>query len=120
MEVKKTGLTEPIFKKNPPGEKVGNLVRVRVLKRVLSNNFMVEIRGKDYVAHLEHNIMSRLFLARVSKTAPRLELQFIKSLDGEKGQLGTGISPLVKQRSQLCELPRIIDEGNDLQVMPRQ
>ena len=93
MEIKKSELTAPVTRSLTRDVKVGQLLRVRVLKNLGKGNFQVEFKGKTHNAILDRNISSRLFMAKVMKVSPGLELKYIKKL--ELPNTGTGSSNLL-------------------------
>jgi hypothetical protein len=87
MEVKTTALNG-IRPAEPDGIGIGTLIRVKVLKRLNSRHLLVSIRGRRYNAKTPEPLPSDLFIARVLKTRPRLELKFIRDLAHTKKLLG--------------------------------
>ena len=59
----------------------GDVVRVKVLSDAGGGVFLVDVRGKLLSARLSGGISSSLFIARVVKTAPLIELKFVRSLE---------------------------------------
>jgi len=94
MEIEKTEI-KPAFRSKIYGSlKPGNLVRVKVLHSLGRGYFLVELKGKIYHARLSENIQNNLFIAKVSKLKPYIELKFIKGLDSKsytvsKSQIAT-------------------------------
>ena len=78
MEIKKSEMTKPAT--IGTDVKVGQLVRVRVLKSLGKGTFLVEFKGKMHHAVLDRNISSRLFMAKVIKVSPGLELKYVNKL----------------------------------------
>ena len=88
MEIKKSEITVPVSRDVPRDVKVGQLLRVKVLKSLSKGTFLVEFRGKVHSAILDRNISSRLFMAKVVKVTPGLELKYIKKLELSKSGQG--------------------------------
>ncbi|HEB30563.1 MAG TPA: hypothetical protein ENI15_06770 [Spirochaetes bacterium] len=81
MEIKKSEITAPAAKSVTKDVKVGQLLRVRVLRSLGKGKFLVEFKGKTHNAILNRNISSRLFMAKVVKVSPGLELKYVKKLE---------------------------------------
>jgi len=82
MEIKKTDLAG--VQKLSQELKPGNLLRVRVIRRIDPHNFIVEFRGSSHHARFVGLPQSRLFIAQIKKLFPKLELKFVSDL--EKGE----------------------------------
>ena len=93
MEIKKSEITPSVARSVTKDVKVGHLLRVKVLKNFGKGKFLVEFKGKTHSAILDRNISSRLFMAKVVKVLPGLELKYIKQL--ELPNTGTGSSDLL-------------------------
>jgi hypothetical protein len=74
MEIEKTAVTSM-----SDAPKVGDLLRVRVLKRLADRSFLVEIRGSAHRARLTGSIPTPLFIGRVQRLSPYV-LKFVRSL----------------------------------------
>ena len=81
MEIKKSEITVPVSRGAAKDVKIGQLIRVKVLKSLGKGTFLVEFRGKIHSAFLDSKITSRLFMAKVIKVAPGLELKYVKKLE---------------------------------------
>ena len=78
MEVEKT----EIAKQRNAGElREGDVVRVRVIGKSGKDRFLVDIRGRVFTARLSGMIGSSLFIARVARASPRIDLKFLRSLE---------------------------------------
>jgi len=81
MEIERAALTE-IVKGGGTGKlKPGGFLRVEVLKSLGGKSFLVEFKGNRHVAFFDGSPSGRLFIARVRKVSPKIELQFIRALD---------------------------------------
>jgi hypothetical protein len=58
----------------------GSMLRVKVLKRLNSRNLLVHFNGKNHHARIAGSLPSNLFIARVQKTKPHLQLRFLRDL----------------------------------------
>jgi hypothetical protein len=83
MEVERTAVTSTRSGKTGRDVAVGRYLRIRVIKKLKGNRYMVEFGGKIHTASLKGNISSKLFIAKVAKIIPKLELKVIKTLDNE-------------------------------------
>ncbi len=82
MEIEKSEISRSVNTgvKGHDRLRVGGLIRVRVIKALVHGYSQVEIRGRVVSARLSGEIPSSLFIARIMKTSPQLELKFIRSL----------------------------------------
>jgi hypothetical protein len=78
MEIEKSN---PVGSKEAKALREGDVVRVKVVRDAGTEVFLVDVRGKLLNARLSGGISSSLFIARVIKTAPLIELKFIRSLE---------------------------------------
>jgi len=85
MAIKKIELTNDLKEDPKKNLKIGNLVRVKILDNSDKNNLLVELNGKRYVARLKGNILCDLFIAKVVKVFPEIELKYLKRIDNGKG-----------------------------------
>ncbi len=85
MEIKKTAVAGTQKTAGMQRLKPGDLLRVRVIRRIGPHNFLVEFRGSPHSARFVGLPQSRLFIARIKKLFPKLELKFVRDL--EKGGL---------------------------------
>jgi hypothetical protein len=106
MEIEKPEITRSL---NTDGKgsgrlRTGQLLRVRIIKALARGYSQVELRGRIVSARLSGNIPSSLFIARVMKTAPQIELKFIRSLKN-KGNTHTqnSISSLLYRKKQFIQ-----------------
>jgi len=60
--------------------KKGSYVRVRVIKQLGKNQYWIEVKGKTYTAVLKGTLLSSLFIAKVLKNSPGLELKYVQGL----------------------------------------
>ena len=82
----------------------GQLIRVRVIKALARGYSQVEIRGRVVSARLSGKIPSSLFIARVMKTDPQIELKFIRSLkNGERTPTQNSIDSLLYRKKQFIQ-----------------
>ncbi len=78
MEIKKTAVTETAaIQRLKPGE----LLRVRVISKINTHDYLVEFRDASHHARFVGMPQSRLFIAQIKKLYPRLELKFVKDLE---------------------------------------
>jgi hypothetical protein len=92
MEIEKP---DPVGFKETKALREGDVVRVRVVRDAGNDVFLVDVRGKLLNARLSGGISSSLFIARVLKTAPLIELKFVKSLQRDASRFN---------RAKLAEL----------------
>jgi len=91
MEIEKSEITNSLNTRDSGNVKIGNYIRVKVLNSLGKGRFLVEFKGKGYSASWKGNITSKLFIAKVIKIAPQLELKFIKGLDNKKPFFNSGV-----------------------------
>ncbi len=84
MEIEKTAKAQEIYKNGLRTVKIGSLLRVRVLRRLGKGSFLVEFKGENHIARMDGKISSKMFLAKVIKLSPKIELKFMRDLDGDK------------------------------------
>lgn len=91
MEIKGTSVTER-GKVNGPGTvREGGIVRVKVIRGIHDRLFLVELRGKTHLASIDRSLTSRLFIAEVKKTTPRIKLKYIRALDTADSSTDRGV-----------------------------
>ncbi|MCK5093564.1 MAG: hypothetical protein KAR18_02485 [Spirochaetes bacterium] len=113
MEIKKTEITKPLIEREINNVKIGQIFRVKVLKYLEKGRILVEFKGKSYSAVLDRNISSKLFIARVLKVSPKLELKFIKELDGKKPRISNeGLGALLQSKKSFIQ--KLITSDNFL------
>jgi hypothetical protein len=78
MEIEKP---EPVSPRETKALREGDFVRVRVLRDIGGDVYLADVRGKLLSARLSGGISSSLFIARVLKTSPLIELKFVRSLE---------------------------------------
>jgi hypothetical protein len=78
MEIKKS---DAVSFKEARVLREGDVVRVRVVRDIGKEVYLVDVRGKLLSARLSGGITSSFFIARVLKTAPLIELKFLRSLE---------------------------------------
>ncbi len=84
--------------------RTGQLLRVRVIKALARGYSQVELRGRIVSARLSGNIPSSLFIAKVMKTAPQIELKFIRSLKNrENAHTQNSIDSLLYRKKQFIQ-----------------
>jgi len=81
MEIEKAALTDIQHNTVSKVLKEGDFLRVRVLKSLKYHNYLVEFKGNTHLARLKGFLTSRLFIAKVLKLSPKIELQFVKDLE---------------------------------------
>ncbi|UCB44344.1 MAG: hypothetical protein JSV25_08945 [Spirochaetota bacterium] len=96
MEVKQTVRSTAIQKDESPGIKLGNLVRVRVIRKVGSRTHLVEFRGNSHIALVNGNIQGKLFIAKVLKLTPRIILRYVKELSGNESAQTRGFDTVLE------------------------
>lgn len=113
MEIKKTEITKPLIEREIKNVKPGQVFRVKVLKYQGKGRVLVEFKGKSYSASLDRNISSKLFIARVLKVSPKLELKLIKELDGKKPRISNeGLGVLLQSKKSFIQ--KLITSDNFL------
>jgi hypothetical protein len=80
MEVKKPALKGIQGATLTDTLRIGSMVRVKLVKRLSGRHVLVNFRGENHVARLNGSFNSSLFIARVQKLTPRLELAYIKDI----------------------------------------
>lgn len=100
MDIKNSEPIGRLQRSVPKRIRVGSFIRVKVLDRLNGNSFRVEIGGGRYVARLQGSIKSRMFVAKVLKLSPKLELQFMKDLEDVQELLQTRfLQALLKKKN---------------------
>jgi hypothetical protein len=89
MEIRETTLTKIQRDTGTSTLKRGSYIRVRVLKKLPNKNILVEFKGSRHLARITGSFTSKLFIARVQKLTPRLELKFIKDLEQKNKTFNT-------------------------------
>ncbi|MGQ9615087.1 MAG: hypothetical protein ACUVWJ_01660 [Spirochaetota bacterium] len=110
MEIKGTFVTEKKNFQSSSDLREGSLTRVKVIRFVHDRLSVVELKGKTHLARIEPSLKSRLFIARVNKTAPHIELKFIKSLDRVDSRIKGFITRLFSEKKQFIQ--KIITTDN--------
>lgn len=87
METKQAFLDHHSSKQDLQAVKIGNILRVRVIKKISDESLLVEFNGGYHIAHVDKKLQSKIFIARVLNIVPRIKLKFIKSLEGERNRL---------------------------------
>jgi len=85
METKKIEQSSFVKVNNKKNLKIGSIVRVKIIDGLDKNNLWVELNGKKYVALLKGKITGNLFIAKVLKLSPKLELKYIDKIDRTEG-----------------------------------
>jgi hypothetical protein len=122
MEIKGTSVTDKKNFQSSSDLREGSLIRVKVIRFVNDRLSVVELKGKTHLASIEPSLRSRLFIARVDKIVPNIELKFVKSLDRGDSRLREFITRLFYEKKQfiqkiittdnLAEIPYINIIGN--------
>jgi len=87
MEIEKPVVTAQTARSEFGAPKTGDVLRVRVLRDLGMNRFLVDVKGSIRTAYLDRGISSRLFLAQVARQKPTLHLRLLKTLDDARASL---------------------------------
>ena len=79
MEIKGTALNG-VRGKSSETPRIGNLLRVKVLKKLNSRHVLVHFNGKNHFARIAGSFPTDLFIAQVEKLKPHLQLKFVRDL----------------------------------------
>ncbi len=79
MEIKGTALNG-VRGKSSETPRIGNLLRVKVIKKLNSRHVLVHFNGKNHFARIAGSLPTNLFIAQVQKLKPQLRLKFIRDL----------------------------------------
>lgn len=122
MEIKGTSVTDKKSIQSSSDLREGSLIRVKVVRFINDRLSVVELKGKTHLASIEPSLRSRLFIARVNKVVPNIELKFVKSLDRADSRIKGFIIRLFSEKKQfiqkiittdnLAEIPYINIVGN--------
>jgi hypothetical protein len=77
------GKTNPVTPGDRKVLREGDVVRVKVLRDAGGETPLVDVKGRTLSARLSGGINSPLFIARVVRTSPLIELKFLRSLRGD-------------------------------------
>jgi hypothetical protein len=79
MEIKGTSLNGV---RGKPSEtpRIGNLLRIKVLKKINARHVLVRFHGKNHFARIARSIPTDLFIAQVQRLKPQLQLKFVRDL----------------------------------------
>lgn len=61
--------------------KEGSLVQVKMARKTGPGSYLVEIRGRSYMARLQGPVPGDHFIARVQSTNPQIMLKYVRNLD---------------------------------------
>lgn len=90
--------------------KEGSYIRVQVIKQLNRNHYLIEVKGNTYTAILKGSLLSNLFIAKVLKNTPKLELRYIYKLPDRNNSQHIKLEKLLQQKKST--FPKSITSDN--------